>query len=477
VRGLARDDFTILDEGKPRDIRVFAFNQKEGGSTAQPQSASRPLRWKPPANAFTNFNGPASDTAVHRTIIVLDGINGWFENFAGARSGVMRLLDKAPVDESIAVYVLANNQGLTVLQDYTTDRPALLKSLENFSAPGMRPAPPIGGALAALAVPTSAQDGRRPPDPTKEQTYEHQALTRNGSQDVREAFQSLAARLSLTAGRKTVYWVTQGFPPSELRGIVKSGWDKTIEALNEANVAVNAVSSDGLAGLPPRWGYGSILSLQEIAERTGGALYARRNDLDQAIVEGIEASRNVYTLGFYLQEWERDTKFHRLTVKVDRPGLALRYRLGYYPDGEERLAASQKKAPVEAALLSPSDSAAVGITAFLNSGKQRGRLRVRVNLDPATLTVDRRGSVWSGNINELIVQLNDTGRQLAKLSNTHEFRFPANAHFSYETKGVLIDQDIQLAGGVTRLAIIVKDAATGRTGLLTIPLKDFNLRR
>jgi hypothetical protein len=184
----------------------------------------------------------------------------------------------------------------------------------------------------------------------------------------------------------------------------------------------------------------------------------------------------VYTLGFYLQEWERDTKFHRLTVKVDRPRLELHYRLGYYPNGEERLAASQKRAPIEAALLSPSDSSAIGITAFLNSGK-RGRLRVRVNLDPATLTVDRRGSVWSGKIDELIVQLNDSGRQLAKLSDTHEFRFPANAHFSYETKGVLIDQDIQLAGGVTRLAVIVKDAATGRTGLLTIPLKEFNASR
>jgi len=41
----------------------------------------------------------------------------------------MRLLDKAPVDESIALYVLVNNQGLTVLQDYTTDRQALLKVL------------------------------------------------------------------------------------------------------------------------------------------------------------------------------------------------------------------------------------------------------------------------------------------------------------------------------------------------------------
>ena len=75
----------FLDEGKPRLIRVFACTQTEERSNAQPQSV--------------------------------------------ARRSVMRLLDKAPVDESIALYVLVNNQGLTVLQDYTTDRQALLKVL------------------------------------------------------------------------------------------------------------------------------------------------------------------------------------------------------------------------------------------------------------------------------------------------------------------------------------------------------------
>ena len=48
----------------------------------------------------------------------------------------------------------------------------------------------------------------------------------------------------------------------------------------------------------------------------------------------------------------RDTKFHRLTVKVDRPGLELHYRLGYY---RRRGPVSRfaKKALIEAVLLSP----------------------------------------------------------------------------------------------------------------------------
>src|ERR1019366_3346250 len=109
-----------------------------------------------------------------------------------------------------------------------------------------------------------------------------------------------------------------------------AAWNKTITALNEANVAVNTVDSRGMfrGGDPnsPSNRMGRTLdTLQEIADRAGGKAYIRRNDLDTAIEEGIEASRSAYTLGFYLTVADRDEKFHALKVQAHRRGLQLFY--------------------------------------------------------------------------------------------------------------------------------------------------------
>jgi len=69
-------------------------------------------------------------------------------------------------------------------------------------------------------------------------------------------------------------------------------------ALNAANVAVNTVDSNRLGGPPRLWGAGAMLTMQQVAERTGGQAYYHRNDLDGAIAEGIAAARDSYTLGF-----------------------------------------------------------------------------------------------------------------------------------------------------------------------------------
>jgi len=76
------------------------------------------------------------------------------------------------------------------------------------------------------------------------------------------------------------------------------GWDKTVTALNDANIAVNTVDSFTLGGPPARfWGPGGILTMEQVAEETGGEAYFHRNDLDAAMASGIADSRRSYTLG------------------------------------------------------------------------------------------------------------------------------------------------------------------------------------
>src|SRR5580698_1635008 len=91
---------------------------------------------------FTNIGEPPPSREGHSTVILLDGINGWFDNFAYARQGVLGMLSKAPADEKIALYVISKGEGLLMLQDYTLDRARLLEAMTKYIPHAMCQAPP-----------------------------------------------------------------------------------------------------------------------------------------------------------------------------------------------------------------------------------------------------------------------------------------------------------------------------------------------
>ncbi len=253
----------------------------------------------------------------------------------------------------------------------------------------------------------------------------------------RLSLQALAEHLALVPGHKSIFWITQSFPPWLFKEVGMwtppamdtAAWNKTITALNEANVAVNTVDSRGmfLCGGDPnspsnRVG-GTLDTLQEIAARTGGNSYIRRNDLDNAMEEGIEASRTTYTLGFYLNAADRDDKFHAVKVQAHRAGLQLFYRQGYYAGNTDMPNSSKdsvRGGEPEAAMLNRADSPDVLITARIDSvvpDSPRGTINLRVSLDPSTLSLSERSDGWAGSIEETFIETNESGATLTEISD------------------------------------------------------------
>ena len=476
VPDLTRDNFKIKDEGKPRPIQIFSFNRSPEGSATPPPPVAAANNGTLPGNVFSNRSVTPPPAASHSTVILLDGMNGWFDNFAWSQQAVIGLLDKVPADERIAVYAVTRYQGLVVIQNYTNDHQMLLKAVGDYLVAGLCPAPlgveDVAGSIMdrpsrpANSCPADAApaEGHKGGDEARVLAY----MRATAAEGVRLALQALATRLGSISGRKSVFWLTQGFPPAEMRAM-EQAWDKTITALNEANVAVNTVDSNRLGGPPRLWGDGAILTMQQVAERTGGQAYYHRNDLDGAIAEGIAAARDIYTLGFYLTDGERDGRFHRLAVSTDVAHLQLRYRSGYYAGPDLK---PDRKMELESLILSPVDSPAIGITADLSveRGQPVATLRVRLTPDLASLTVKQVGEVCSGKMDVMLVELGAGGEQLAKVSDKREFRFATSTRAERERLGFAMTQSIQLMEGASRLLVIVRDSASGRVGSLTAPL-------
>jgi len=484
VEDLKETDFAVTDNGKPRPFTIFninraAANHGESDSTG-PQTKIPPTPPPLPLNVFTNIGASSRQPEGHSTIILLDGISTCLDTSVWARQGVIGMTTKIPSDEKIALYVLQKGDGLGLLQDYTTDRARLTDAVAHFIPRGLRgcgfgvEGPEDMNEFYNVKSPpkrASGPGGPPPPDASKTTVREQSPEIQVASEAVRLSLQALAERLRLVPGRKSVYWVTRGFPPVQLRDMNKIAWEKTFSALNDANIAVNTVDDNTLFG-PPRGFAGAISMMQQVAEETGGQAYFHRNDLDVAMASGISDARSSYTLGFYLTEL--DGKYHGLKVSLDRPGLvALNYRQGYYARSETAKDLSARKSDLESALLDSHDSAGVGITAKIEMtlGSSRGTINAHLRMDPESLSLTAAPGGWKGQVEELFVEQNAAGRELGRVAITKVFAVDVTRKSDYDSQGAILSQAIPLAAGAVKLSIIVRDSASGRMGSLTIPLE------
>jgi VWFA-related protein len=462
VQLLEKGDFTVTDNGKPRPFSIFNVPAPSGDAVSEVLAPPNPQL---PPNTFTNMGQAPHPPSTHSTVLLLDGVDGWFDNFALARKGVLNMLTKVPADEKIALYVIAKHRGLAVLQDYTLDRALLLAAMDKFIPEWMCPAPPYltgvddgmrGGALG------SPRPGIKFPE-----CRDLNAMSVD-VESVRSAFDALANALRSQPGRKSVFWVTQGFPPSLLRE--DHAWDQTISKLNDANMEVNTLDSNGLGGPAGYWGPGGTLTMMQLAERTGGTAYYRRNDLGAALTEGIANSRTGYTLGFYLTEI--DGRYHKLKVSVNRPNLQLNYRQGYYAVDDPKPDKSQKKAELTEALLNPAGSSEIGFTASLHVKPDgpRGAITVSLKLTPDSLSLEAGKLGKTGQVKELFVERNAAGKVVGQQPFLSRFEIGPQRQATFASSGVTIEQTLQLPADAVSLSIIVQDTGTGRMGSLTVPL-------
>ena len=117
-----------------------------------------------------------------------------------------------------------------------------------------------------------------------------------------------------------------------------------LDLLTRAHVAVYPVDGRGLI-VPPTLGptttqfeientkYTAItehLTMETIAEQTGGQAFYNTNGFVEDTVKAIELGSNFYTLTYISPNQKLDTRFRKISVKTALPKLHLTYRNGYY---------------------------------------------------------------------------------------------------------------------------------------------------
>lgn len=438
VTDLTKDDFTLLDQGKPQRIAIFSLTSAHNAQD-KPEAI--------PPGAVSNRLDGRGEVPANATILLFDQLNtAWVdENFAHQQ--VLKFIRSMGDKDQLALYALGKE--LRVVQDFTNDRDRLLTGAEG---------------LKALMEPTVHEDlseRARSRGEARVQQEERRSVMVDHTHITQTALEEIARHLAGLPGRKNLVWLADSFIPNPDPELLRK--------LEDANIAIYLVDAHGelAAGVSPesqraplfsgraRGRGGNATQAEEtIAGSTGGLALYNTNDLSGSIRKAIDDASNTYILGFYPAQKSLDGTFHKLTVKVAKKGLDVRHREDYFAFQEQAPTDQELRETLSQLVGDPLNATSIGLTAVVEPGRQ---LALNVNLGDVHLDqgIDR----WTGAI------------EIA-------FHFEKEAKMSLQTVNLSLTRDQLLAalknglamekiipGGQTGdLRVVVQDRATGAVG-------------
>jgi VWFA-related protein len=433
VADLRREEFQILDNGVPQEIRVFVAETEKS-------SASLPQNLAP--NTFTNR---IAGSSTRNSVILFDNLLTGFgdpDTLDGTGFGVRKVLEalrNIPEGERIAIYALGRK--LQVIREFTTDRESLERQLRAW-----RPSPDDAVTGTALCVPAPAIPARPGTEGVvlQGQAEMVQSCIRIDSLQRAAPFDAelkqIADHLAGIPGRKKLIWMANQFPitPSQMQRLTNAG--VALYPVNEAGVKANA-----------------------------------RNDLDAVVLEAIEDGRASYTLGFYQPVPDspragRATppEVHQLAVHVSRPGVTLSYRATYL---NEPPASEPSSQDLIDALNRSVDATAIAITASV--ARARKSIKLTEAIDLAGLDLDLTEGTWKGKAEVVTRFMAVDGTQAGEVvSDTLTLNLRPATYQSMLGTGVLYRKELTIPERAIELKLLVGNLASGKIGTLTIPLPD-----
>jgi len=540
VRGLKASDFRIYDDGHgPQQIAGFEFIEPPAtsatavalASASQPatraQPAARKATEKTSAKASTPLpiysNQAFAKLAVPPTAILLDPGNIAFQDQVTARLQALKLLDQLPAQTPVAIFLLEG--GLTVMQNFTTDRVILRAAVNRSMIPSDKMKNPENDPDNKF---NTTDAGAQATQAFQKLEYEEQTTVI--ADQTSDAMRAIAKDLSGYPGPKNVVWISEAFPQWILPGAgfgphsLEAGDSSSLadpfrqvfsssanygdklksdaRALVDARVTVYPVDARGLvapslydasgnplandpsfasnpASIGPAMGAElsrettdltfSQATMQQIAADTGGLACVNTNDLSGCAKTAIEDGSPDYEISYYPAGVIWDGSFHRITLKTDLHGVRIRYRRGYSAIDTTELA---KKRPMEffqeaCASLLPVTS--IGLKAEPLVAQNAGESRYLLSISPSALSVTPTGDKLALHLRLAVCEFAPLGGRFHIFTREMTKKFSERDALSWQKQDIASVIDYNPKPQTARLRLAVLDTSTGLTGSVDVP--------
>jgi VWFA-related protein len=496
VTDLRPEEVQILEDGKPQQITNFSYVALDAPvvtkSTPPPgrnAAPAPPVRIKP--------------DQVRRTIaLVVDDLGLSFESAYYVRHALKKFLDQQMQPNDL-VAIIRTGGGIGALQQFTTDKRQLYAAVEKvkwnpLGRGGVSAFAPLGGQQISVGGGSSEEEEDSPNQDLEEFRSDVFTVGTLG------AVNYIVKGLKGLPGRKSVILMSDGFKmftKSESTGSarVMAALSTLTDMANRASVVIYTLDPRGLqtlgltaadntSGMNPtqvsdrmsqrREEFSETQnSLNYLAQQTGGLAIRNTNDLSGGIRRAIEDQGGYYLIGYRPEESTFDSrsgrrKFHKLTLKVNRPGkFNVRMRNGFYgvTDEEAERGLQPGANRIIAALTSPFGSADIHVrltSLFANDAKVGSIMRSMLHVKASDLSFKEEADGWrTSTFDILAYTFGDNGVVVDQMGKQYTIRVKGKTYERILKDGFTYYLTVPVKKpGAYQLRTALRDAASERVG-------------
>ena len=486
VEGLTKENIHVLEDGKPQTITSFSVEDVERLATAGNENGPPAVinLSKLPPNA-----APSQVIEDHRLMVL------FFDMTSMQVDDVTRALKAAtdfvhtrmtPAD---LVAIVTYTSVLNVNQDFTNDRDVLDKVLRAVRL-GESSALAESGTTGDAGTTNASGEEVVNQDVSAAFTPDETEFNIFNTDQKLAAIESLAKMLQSVPGRKSVIHFSSG--------VTKTGVDNdtqlraTTDAANRANVSLYTIDARGLAALPPGGDastaspsgtavytgsavhsqitsmHNSRETLATLATDTGGKTFYDLNDFGEAFRVVQSENSTYYLLGYTPSNTHSDGRFRRIRVEVDRPGVKVEARPGYYaPKDFRQFTRDDKEMQLEQAmdLDTPFVELPLAVeTAYFRQADKRIYVVLAAKIPGSSVSFLKK---WVNHQTEFDFawQASDAaGRPVASVRDTLPVRLAPDTYEKVVNSNFLYEGGFVLAPGKYKLKVAARENESGKLG-------------
>ncbi len=487
VANLTRDDFILLEDGKPQQILSCDFQHLAGEKLPPIEAPALKSRPAPTPASTPKPKLEVTQARDHRLIILFFDFSSMepAEQFRAEDAAIRFLNTQMTTSDLVSIEVLASS--LDTVQPFTADREALITSIHKLR---------IGDSSELASMGDTGADSQ---DQSGMFTADETEFNIFNTDRKLSALQDAARSLAEYPQKKALVYISSGVEKTGLDN--QSQLEATINTAVRANVAFYPIDARGLMASAPggdasqTGAVGNKLysgagqkSLQDsfqnqqetlftLASDTGGKALLDSNDLTLGIRQVQQDIDSYYTLSYSSTNKAEDGRYRRIEVRL-APRLAslharLDYRKGYYASTTfARMNSADKEALLQQAMESKNPVTDLPIAVevdYFRLAKAKYFVPVSVKIPGSALVFRGKGARQATAL-DFIAQVSDTaGKPMSAVRDEIPLKLDTATVGEVTRSNIQYDTGFTLGPGKYRIEFVARENGEGKIGTFTAP--------
>ena len=476
VRGLKPGDFSIYENGKKQQLSTFDFETVD---------VATPLKEATISGLAASATGDGTKAAVvtrpedlrnHRLIVMFFDLTSMqpedLDRSVTAAQDFLR--NKMQPADLVALVSLGDT--LKVDQDFTADKKALINEVAVYNGTE-------GEGFAQGATSNSNQVEDTTGSTADESEY-------NDLNTDRELFalRAVAKSLEKITEKKSLLYFSGGISRDGIEN--QASLRAAINAAVRSNLAIYSVDTRGLQAISPlgdastgslrgtgAFSGGALMNnmnanfatqevMATLSTDTGGKAFFDSNDFAPAFAQVQRDTSAYYAIGFHSSNPLRDGRYRKLTIKINRPGVKLEYRPGYYAPADFQHAGKEdRERDLEEQLASdlPATDMAVYLDAFyFRMNENRFYVPVSLLVPGSQIPFVKGGDKDKATLDIIGTVIDEAKRPIGQARETVKLNL--DQALQARQKNIQYTTSFSLPPGKYHLKFVVRENQTGRMG-------------